>query len=77
MESFEITTEFSYRNGGPIGIQKAGAMDCAMVAAAPVLPAGFVVSVSRIARVRSGGETSPTKGGQVMLPNSSKMCLLP
>ena len=24
-------------------------MDCAMVAAAPVLPAGYVVSVSRIA----------------------------
>ena len=49
IESFEITTEFAYRNGGPIGIQKAGAMDCAMVAAAPVLPAGFVVSASRIA----------------------------
>jgi hypothetical protein len=28
---------------------KAGAMDCTMVAAAPVLPAGYVVSASRIA----------------------------
>jgi len=49
IESFEITTKIAYRNGGPIGIQKAGAMDCAVVAAAPVLPADFVVSASRIA----------------------------
>jgi hypothetical protein len=48
-ESFEIATKIAYRNGQPIGIPKAGAMDCTMVAAAPVLPAGYVVSGSRIA----------------------------
>jgi hypothetical protein len=36
-ESFEIATKIAYRNGGQIGIPKAGAMDCTMVAAAPVL----------------------------------------
>jgi hypothetical protein len=34
-ESFEIATKIAYRNGGRIGIPKAGAMDCTMVAAAP------------------------------------------
>jgi hypothetical protein len=48
-ESFEIATKFAYRNGGRIGIPRAGAMDCTMVAAAPVFPAGYVVSASRIA----------------------------
>ena len=48
-ESFEIATKIAYLNGGRIGIPKAGAMDCAMVAAAPVLPVGYVVSASRIA----------------------------
>jgi S1/P1 Nuclease len=48
-ESFEIATKIAYRNGGPIGIPKAGAMDCAMVTSAPLLPAGYVVSASRIA----------------------------
>ncbi len=48
-ESFEIATKIAYRNGGRIGIPKVGAMDCTMVAAAPVLPAGYVVSASRIA----------------------------
>jgi S1/P1 Nuclease len=48
-ESFEIATKIAYHNGGRIGIPKAGAMDCTMVAAAPVLPAGYVVSASRIA----------------------------
>jgi hypothetical protein len=48
-ESFEIATKIAYRNGGPIGIPKGGIMDCTMVAAAPVLPAGYVVSTSRIA----------------------------
>jgi S1/P1 Nuclease len=48
-ESFEIATKIAYRNGGRIGSPKAGNMDCAMVAAAPVLPAGYVVSASRIA----------------------------
>ena len=48
-ESFEIATKIAYRNGGRIGIPKGGAMDCTMVAAAPVLPVGYVVSASRIA----------------------------
>ena len=48
-ESFEIATKIAYRNGGRIGIPKGGNMDCTMVAAAPVLPAGYVVSASRIA----------------------------
>jgi hypothetical protein len=48
-ESFEIATKIAYRNGGRIGIPKAGAVDCAMVAAAPVLPVGYVASASRIA----------------------------
>ena len=48
-ESYEIATKIAYRNGGRIGISKAGAMDCTMVTAAPVLPAGYVVSASRIA----------------------------
>src|SRR5215468_10335 len=48
-ESFEIATKIAYRNGGRIGIPRAGAMDCTKVAAAPVLPVGYVVSASRIA----------------------------
>src|SRR5215510_7012270 len=48
-ESFEIATKFAYRNGGRIGIPKGGNKDCTMVAAVPVLPAGYVVSASRIA----------------------------
>jgi hypothetical protein len=48
-ESFEIAAKIAYRNGGRIGTPKAGAMDCAMVAAAPVLPVGYVVNASRIA----------------------------
>jgi hypothetical protein len=36
-------------NGASIGTPKAGAMDCTMVAAAPVLPAEYVVNASRIA----------------------------
>ena len=48
-ESFEIATKIAYRNGGRIGIPKGGAMDCTMVAAASVLPAGYVVNASRIA----------------------------
>ena len=47
-ESFEIATKIAYRNGMRIGIPKGGAMDCTMVAAVPVLPAGYVVSASRI-----------------------------
>jgi hypothetical protein len=48
-ESYEIATQFAYRNGVRIGVPKAGAMDCAMVAAAPVLAAGYVASARRIA----------------------------
>jgi S1/P1 Nuclease len=48
-ESFEIATKIAYRNGGQIGIPRGGIMDCTMVAAAPVLPAGYVISASRIA----------------------------
>jgi S1/P1 Nuclease len=49
-ESYEIAAKITY--GGRIGIPKGGAMDCTMVAAAPVLPPGYVVSASRIARRR-------------------------
>jgi S1/P1 nuclease len=48
-ESFEIATKFAYQNGRLSGIPRGGSMDCTMVAAAPVLPAGYVVSASRIA----------------------------
>jgi hypothetical protein len=48
-ESFEIATKIAYRNGGWIGVPRGGNMDCTMVAAAPVLPVGYVVSASRIA----------------------------
>ena len=48
-ESYEIATKIAYRNDGRIGLSKGGNMDCAMVATAPVLPAGYVVSASRIA----------------------------
>jgi len=48
-ESFEIATKIAYRDGGRIGTPKTRAMDCTMVAAAPVLPVGYVVSAARIA----------------------------
>jgi hypothetical protein len=48
-ESFEIATKIAYRNGGLIGARRDGNKDCTMVAAAPVLPVGYVVSASRIA----------------------------
>jgi S1/P1 Nuclease len=48
-DSFEIATKISYRNGALTGIPKGANMDCSMVAAAPVLPTGYVVSASRIA----------------------------
>jgi hypothetical protein len=40
-ESYDIATKIAYRNGGRIGIPKDGAIDCTMVAAAPVLPVGL------------------------------------
>ena len=48
-ESFEIATKIAYRNGGRIGSPTGGNMDCTMMATAPVLPVGYVVSASRIA----------------------------
>jgi S1/P1 Nuclease len=48
-ESFEIAAKIAYLNGGRIGIPRDGSMDCTMVAAAPVVPVGYVVSASRIA----------------------------
>jgi len=48
-ESYEIATKFSYLNGKLIGASRNGNKDCTMVAAAPVLPAGYVGSASRIA----------------------------
>jgi hypothetical protein len=48
-ESFEIASKIAYRNGGRIGIPRAGNKDCATIEAAPVLPAGYVASGSRIA----------------------------
>src|SRR4030095_14518319 len=52
-ESYEIATKISYRNGRPIGTPRGGAMNCMMVAAATVLPAGYLVSPSRIADRRT------------------------
>ena len=48
-ESFEIATKIAYRNGVRFGTPRSGNADCAIVAAAPVLPAGYVVSARRIA----------------------------
>ncbi|MGH8527138.1 MAG: S1/P1 nuclease, partial [Gammaproteobacteria bacterium] len=51
-ESYEIATKIAYRNDGRIGIPRGGNMDCTMVAAAPVLPVGYVVSAKRLANRR-------------------------
>ena len=48
-ESYEIATKIAYRNGGRIGGRRDGNKACSTVTAAPVLPAGYVVSASRIA----------------------------
>jgi hypothetical protein len=48
-ESFEIAAKIAYRNGGLIGNPRDGNKDCTTVAAAAVLPPGYVVSASRIA----------------------------
>jgi hypothetical protein len=47
-ESYEIATKIAYRNGDGLGVRGGGSTDCTMVAAAPVLPVGYVVSASRI-----------------------------
>ncbi len=51
-ENYEIATKFSYLNGKLIGAPRNGNKDCSTVIAAPVLPAGYVVSASRIANRR-------------------------
>jgi hypothetical protein len=48
-EGYEIATKIAYRNSGRIGMPRAARMDCTMVAAAPVLPVGYVVIASWIA----------------------------
>jgi S1/P1 Nuclease len=48
-ESFEIATKIAYRNDERIGIPKGVNLDCTLVAAAPALPVGYVVSARRIA----------------------------
>jgi hypothetical protein len=48
-ESYEIATKIAYLNGRLIGASRDGNKDCQMVAAAPVLPPGYVVNASRVA----------------------------
>jgi hypothetical protein len=48
-ESYEIRRRSLTVMMDRLGFLRVGAMDCTMVAAAPVLPAGYVVSASRIA----------------------------
>jgi hypothetical protein len=47
-ESFEIATKVAYRSSGWIEMPKGVNIDCTMVAAAPVLPAGYVAIARRI-----------------------------
>ena len=54
--------KIAYRNGGRIGSPKGGAMDCTMVAAAHVLPVGYVVSASRIADPKDNSCGIPAGG---------------
>jgi S1/P1 Nuclease len=48
-ESFEIATKIAYQNGRLTGSPRAGNKDCATVAAAPMLPVGYVATARRIA----------------------------
>ena len=48
-ESFEIATKIAYQDGGLVGSPRDGNKDCTALAAAPVLPVGYVVSARRIA----------------------------
>ena len=48
-ESFEIATKIAYQNGGLVGSPRDRNKACTMVAAAPVLPVGYVVNARRIA----------------------------
>ena len=47
--SFEIATKIAYLNGRLIGAPRGENKDCTTVTAAPVLPAGYVINVNRIA----------------------------
>jgi S1/P1 Nuclease len=55
-ESFEIATKIAYRNGGRIGIPKAGNMDCTMASAAPAL---LWAMFPMRAELLIGGSSSP------------------
>jgi hypothetical protein len=48
-ESYEIAAKIAYRNGWLIGAARNGNKDCTIIAAAPALPVGYVVSASQIA----------------------------
>jgi hypothetical protein len=48
-ESCEIATKIAYHNDGRIGTARGGNKDCTTLTAAPVFPAGYVSSASRIA----------------------------
>jgi hypothetical protein len=48
-ESFEIAPKFAYQNGALVRSPRGGNRNCTNVAAAPVLPVGYVVSARRIA----------------------------
>jgi hypothetical protein len=48
-ESFEIATKIAYRNNERIGTPRGGNKNCTTVAAAPVLPVGYVAIARRIA----------------------------
>ena len=61
-----METKIAYRNGGLSGSPRGGNMDCAMVAAAPVLPAGYVAGASRIAdrrKMLAGYRLADLQGG--------------
>ena len=47
-ESYEIATKFAYQNGGLVGSPRDGNKNCTMVAAASVLPVGYVAIARRI-----------------------------
>jgi hypothetical protein len=57
-----IETKIAYRNRGPIGIPKGRNMDCTIVAAAPLLPVGYVVSARRIADLKDNASWIPVGG---------------
>jgi hypothetical protein len=48
-ESYDIATKVAYQNGRLTASPRGGNKNCTMVAAAPVLPVGYVVSARRIA----------------------------